>query len=184
MKDSESKRSVLREKEKQIDLKLNKLHADSKVQTEIDLLKSDKSSKENQIKKIRIHISEDLNSFFETEENEDLCDEINKDHKLKDLYEKRLKQVQTDLNGLEIKNKEIEKRQCSNDLKRKMIYDDLRSKEALLRKHEEQLIQIEDCISSPDDIEKFDTILENLQEEHKSNMDEKGFGDLINILII
>lgn len=155
-------------------MKLNRLHADSKIQTEIDLLKSDKSAKETQIKKIRIHISEDLNSFFDTDENEDLIDEINKDLKLKELFEKKLKQVQMDLNGLETKNKEIEKRQCSNELKRKMIYDELCSKEALLRKHEDQLIQIEDCISGPDEIEKFDTILENLQEEHKSNMDEKG----------
>ena len=38
--------------------------------------------KENQIKKIRIHINEDLNSFIETDENDELIDEINKDLEL------------------------------------------------------------------------------------------------------
>ena len=172
----ESKRSSLRKEESQIDTKLNKLHADSKAQTEIDLLKADKNSKEAEIKKIRLHIDEDLCLFFDVANNEDAVGELERAARLKHLYETRLKDVRSESNALELKNKEIEKRQCSGELKRKTAYEELRSKETLLRQYEDQLTtQLGECVTSPDDIERFDSVLEKLQEEHKANMDEKGF---------
>ena len=102
--------------------------------------------------------------------------ELERAARLKDLYETRLKDVRSESNALELKNKEIEKRQCSGELKRKTAYEELRSKETLLRQYEDQLTtQLGECVTSPDDIERFDSVLEKLQEEHKANMDEKGF---------
>lgn len=110
------------------------------------------------------------------ENNEDLIGDLKHDLRLKDLYETRLRDVKSELNALELKNKEIEKRQCSSEMKRKAAYDELRTKETLLRQYEDQLTtQLNDCITCPDDIEQFDSILEKLQEEHKANMDENGF---------
>lgn len=140
------------------------------------MLKADKSSKEDQIKKIRQRIDEELGLFFDVENNEDLIVDLKHDLRLKDLYETRLKDVKSELNALELKNKEIEKRQCSSEMKRKAAYDELRTKETLIRQYEDQLTtQLNDCITCPDDIGQFDSILEKLQEEHKANMDENGF---------
>ena len=178
---AETQRAALREKEKHAEVKLNKLHADSKNRTEIDMLKADKQAKEEQIRKLRRRIQEEIEAFFETdvEANEPLLKDIGNDLKLKSLFEKKLRTVLAELVSLENKHKEIEKRVCSIELKRKMHFDELRLKETQLRECEDKLLQIEDCIATQSDIDKFDSILEKLQEEHKSNLDEVWLFQLI-----
>ena len=63
--DLEAERAQLRNKEMKLDKKLNKLHENSKIQTEIELLKADKQSKDEQIRKIKLRIKEDCDSFLE-----------------------------------------------------------------------------------------------------------------------
>jgi hypothetical protein len=69
------------------------------------------------------------------------------------------------------KRKEIEKRLCSVELKRKMLSDDLRTKEKQMRDHEDKLLQLVD----ESDLDRFDAILEQLQLDHTNFLDEKGF---------
>ena len=61
----EANRVQLRKKEVKLDEKLNKLHQNSKIQTEIELLKADKQSKDDQLRKIKIRIKEDCDAFLE-----------------------------------------------------------------------------------------------------------------------
>ena len=56
-----------------------------------------------------------------------------------------------------------------------MAFDEVRTKENQLRNYEDKLMQVPECITSETDIERFDSILEKLQEEQKQWLDEKGF---------
>jgi len=173
----EENRSKLRHKELKLDSKINEMHSNAKHQTEVDLLKQDKQSKDEQIRKIRLRIKDEIENFFDEEDDslKPSSKELNNDINLKSLFEIKYKKVLTDLNGFETKQKDIDKRLCSNELKRKMCYDELRQKESQLREYEDKLLQLDDCILCQDDIEKFDSILEKLQENNKNFLDEKGF---------
>lgn len=100
----------------------------------MDLLGRDVVNKEDQIRKLRLNIDEELVSFFE--DDDQLIEEIGEDFRLKHLFDERMRQVQAELSALEVKFKEVEKRQTSNDMKRKMMQDDLRAKETQLREFE------------------------------------------------
>lgn len=169
----ESEKSGLKTKEMSLESKINKCHLNSKFKTEINLLKNDKQFKTDQIRKIKIHIEEELESFFEDSDNLSLIK--GNDLKLKSLFESETKDLNSRLAACQEKRKDIEKRLCSNELKRKMLNDDLRSKENQIRSYEDTLLGLNEFIVNEDDIDRFDSILEKLQEEQKSLLDEKGF---------
>ena len=167
----EASKETLKAKESGLDAKINKLHASSKFKTELDLLRKDKQAKEDQIRRIKIRINDELDTFFN-----DFADfKPNDNLKLKTNFEVQFKKVSAQLSAYKEKQKEIEKNLCSNEMRRKMLYDDLRAKENKLRECEDQLLQLSDCIASVDDIERYDEIFENLQIENKNLLDEKGF---------
>ena len=167
IKQLESKQTSLKTGESTLDAKISKLHANSKFKTEIDLLHKDKKTKEDQIRKIKIHIQDDMDTFFEEAKIEDA--------NLKSAFESRLKKVTNEWQTLRDKQKEIDKRSYSNELRRKTLYDDLRGKEAKLRECEDKLLELSECITSAEDIEKYDEIYESLSNEHEESVKEKGF---------
>jgi hypothetical protein len=61
------------------------------------------------------------------------------------------------------KQREIEKRTITSELKRKTLFDDLRSKEAKLRECEDKLLEFSECFTSTEDIDRFDEINEVLE---------------------
>lgn len=171
LKELESSRGDLRSRELKLDARISEMHANAKHQTEVDLLKQDKQSKDEQIRKIRLRIKDDLEAFFEDDFESDLRNDLN----LKTVFENKSKTVLNDLTSYQNKKKEIEKRLYSNEMKRKMHYDDLRAKEAQLRQYEDKLMQLDDCILTPDDIENYDGIFQKVQESHRALLDENGY---------
>ncbi|CAF0934284.1 unnamed protein product [Brachionus calyciflorus] len=173
IKKIEQERSTLKKNEQNLDLAINKWHMNSKVKTEINMLRNDKKSKLDQIRKIKIHIEEDLDNFFQDSDNYNLVK--SNDSRLKGIFESECRELGLKLTNLENNRKDIDKRLCAQELKRKMLNDDLRSKENKLRNYEDKLLGLNDLITSESDIERFDSILEKLQEEQKNFLDEKGF---------
>jgi DNA repair protein RAD50 len=176
--DLELKKSALKRREVELDDKITRLHADSKIKTEIDLLKREKDSKESQIRKIKNQIRDELETFFKLDDSDSSLNKqrfLSDDLNLKEKFDVDMKKMLAKLSSCEEKQKECEKRLYSSELKRKMLYDEQRVKETQLRECEDRLLQLTDCIQSQADIENYDRILEDLQEKHKNNMDEKGF---------
>ncbi len=124
----EIQRTQLREKEMGLDVKLNKLHAQSKVHSELDMLNKDRDGKIEQIRKLRITVNEEMNVLFKGEMIED--------EKLKEVYEEKVRRIQSELSGLEGKFREVEKRHTGNELRKKMMLEEMRGKETQMRKHE------------------------------------------------
>jgi DNA repair protein RAD50 len=171
----ELERMELKREETDLDAKITRYHQNSKIRTEINMLKNYKQSKMDQVRKIKIHIEEDFEKFFEDSSKPTSSLKSLNDAKLKTLFDSECKDLIQKLQQHEEKRKDIDKRLCSNELKRKMFQDELRAKEAQLRACEDKLLQVNDMIVSESDIEKFERILESLQEEHVNLLDEKGY---------
>lgn len=77
------------------------------------------------------------------------------------------------LSSTDEKRKEIEKRACAAELRRKMLSDESRSKETRLRECEDKLMQA--LGGDETDLDRFDSTLEQLEAEFKNLVDEKGF---------
>jgi hypothetical protein len=153
---------------------INKWHTNSKVRTELNMLKNDKKTKMDQIRKIKLHIDEDLESFFEHLSSKELSSIKSNDSRLKSVFESECKELTCRAASVDEKRKEIEKRLVSSEMKRKMLSDDYRMKERQLRSHEDKLLQLNDLIVTESDIEKFEGILEQLKQDHLTLLDEKG----------
>ena len=175
----ESNIEELQQTEATLDKKLNKMHENAKFQTEINMLKSDKKSKEEQIRKIRMRINEDLESFFGLDEDSDekfeLGRRIKNDLSLKALFETEQKRLLEELAKTQGDHKEMERTVYLSELNRKNLFNEQRQKESQFRECEDKLLQHTDCISELSEIERFDEILENLKEQQKTSTDEKGF---------
>jgi len=167
IKDFEEKQVNLRLVESDLDARISKLHLNSKAKTEIDLLVKDKTSKCDEIRKIKMRNREDIETFFDQEQIDDAS--------LKSSFESRLKKIAGEMAIFKDKQREIEKRTITTDLKRKTLFDDLRSKEAKLRECEDKLLEFSECFSSAEDIDRYDEINEVLEADHKANVEEKGF---------
>lgn len=170
----ESERASLKQQESKIDAEVNKWHQSSKIRTEVNMLKNDKKSKLDQIRKIKIRIEEDFESFFDHLNKSQLNQLKADDLKLKQTFEAECRELNSKTSSLEEKRKEIEKRLVTDEAKRKMINDNLRAKQNAMRACEDKLLQVNDLIVSESDIEKFDTILEELNQQHLNLLDEKG----------
>ncbi len=157
-----------------MDTVINKWHTNSKVRTELNMLKNDKKTKMDQIRKIKLHIDEDLENFFQHLSPQELNSIKSNDSKLKIVFETECKELTYKAASLEEKRKDIEKRLVSNEMKRKMLSEDYRLKEGQLRSYEDKLLQLNEMIVSESDIEKFESILEQLKQDHLALLDEKG----------
>jgi DNA repair protein RAD50 len=167
IKDYEKKQVNLRLVESDLDARISKLHLNSKAKTEIDLLVKDKTSKCDEIRKIKMRNQEDIETFFDQEQIGDA--------NLKSSFESRLKKIGGEMAIFKDKQREIEKRTITSELKRKTLFDDLRSKEAKLRECEDKLLEFSECFTSTEDIDRFDEINEVLEADHKNIVGEKGF---------
>jgi hypothetical protein len=158
-----------------VDAAINKWHTNSKIRTEINMLRGDKKAKTDQIRKIKLRIDEDLDSFFQDvcAPNELIAIKAN-ESKLKSRFEAECRELTSAASSLNEKRKETEKKMMAGDMKRRMLSDDLRAKESQLRSYEDKLLQLNDLITTESDIEKFDDILEKLKEDHLKLLDEKG----------
>lgn len=111
--------------------------------------------------------------------------EISSDLELKSVFERECRELAKMLTSTDEKRKEVEKRVCAAELKRKMLSDESRSKEARLRDCEDRLLKAlgdgdgdnDDVLdsSSVSDLEQFDAVLDKLESEFKTLVDEKGF---------
>ena len=147
------------------------------------MLKNDKKAKQEQIRKIKLHIDEDFANFFEHLSSKELNAVKTNDAKLKSVFEAECRELVTKAASFDEKRKDIEKRLCSTELKRKMLGDDLRSKQTQLRDYEDKLLQLSESIVSESDIDKFESILEQLQEQHLTLLDEKGILELFDLYL-
>ncbi len=127
----EIQRSQLREKEMSLDGRLNWLHAESKVQTELDMLRRDRAGRAEQVRKLRAAIKEEMQELLGAE-----AVEAAEDGRLREVYEEAVRRVQAELGGLEARSREAEKRHTGNELRRKMMQEEVRGKEAQMRKCE------------------------------------------------
>jgi len=127
----EMQRSQLREKEMSLDGRLNRLHAESKVQTEMDMLRRDRAARAEQVRKLRATIKEEMQELLGAE-----AIEATEDGRLREVYEEAVRRVQAELGGLEARSREAEKRHTGNELRRKMMQEEVRGKEAQMRKCE------------------------------------------------
>jgi hypothetical protein len=127
----EIQRSQLREKEMSLDGRLNRLHAESKVQTELDMLRRDRAGRAEQVRKLRAAIKEEMQELLGAE-----AVEAAEDGRLREVYEEAVRRVQAELGGLEARSREAEKRHTGNELRRKMMQEEVRGKEAQMRKCE------------------------------------------------
>jgi hypothetical protein len=62
--------------------------------------------------------------------------EATEDGRLQEVYEEAVRRVQAELGGLEGRSREAEKRHTGNELRRKMMQEEVRGKEAQMRKCE------------------------------------------------
>lgn len=102
---------------------------------------------------------------------------------MKSVFERECRELAKMLTSTDEKRKEVEKRVCAAELKRKMLSDESRSKETRLRDCEDRLLKAlcggdNDAdldSSSVSDLEQYDAILDKLESEYKTLVDEKGF---------
>lgn len=167
MNDYEQKQANLKLTESDLDGRISKLNLNSKFKTEIDLLVKDKTSKFDEIRKIKMRNQEEIETFFEGERVEDV--------NLKSAFEKRLKNLTNEISTYKNKQKDIERRLITENCKRQTFFDDFRGKEAKLVECEDKLLEFSECFSSSEDIDRFDEISENLEKNHKNVLEEKGF---------
>ena len=167
----ENEKLDLKKKEISLNSFINKIHSNSKYQVEHDMLKKDKEVKIDQIRKIRIRINLDIQTFFSNETTKDINDLT-----IKSTFEKECKELSSDLSICEERQKEIEKLLYSNEIKRKNDFESIRSKQNEAREYEDKIInELNGIINDLNDLEKYDEILNELKDKHKSLIDEKGF---------
>lgn len=166
----ETEKNELKAKLARLDDNINKCHMNSKHKTELKLLENEKKNKQDQIRKIKIHIEEELETFFGSDSQTSIAD-LN----LKSTFEQENKQLMSEIAAAESKRKELEKRVYSVELKRKMLNDELRMKDKQSREHEDSLLSMSDLITCESDIDRYDSILDQLQAEYTTQSDEKGF---------
>lgn len=97
---------------------------------------------------------------------------------LKTVFEQESRQLVSLLTSSDEKRKEVEKRVCAAELKRKMLSDEVRSKETRVRACEDRLMAAMSSGGDGDDesdLERFETMLEKLETDFKTFVDEKGF---------
>lgn len=95
---------------------------------------------------------------------------------MKSVFEQECRQLTSLLTSTDEKRKEIEKRVCAAELKRKMLSDESRNKEARLRVCEDKLAQALDDEGNESDLEeRFDSTLDKLNSSYKALVDDKGF---------
>jgi DNA repair protein RAD50 len=178
LKQLDAQRIALKANETKMDEQLSRMHENAKFQTSIELLKNDKQLKEEQIRKTKLRIKEDLDGFFEFA-NENASEERTAskiaDAELKPIFELEYKRMLDEMSDLQQKHKEIDKKSYSIETKRKALYDDMRHKETKMRDLECKLLDSNELISSQSEIEKFDAILDKLEQQQKTYLDEKGF---------
>nr|AGH55903.1 Rad50 [Brachionus manjavacas] len=164
----------LKQREQDIDAKINKWHQNSKLQTELSMLRNEKKAKQEQIRKIKMHIEEDMENFFDQSEN--LMTAKSDDSMLKAIFDVECKDLDSQLGSLESSRKDLDKNLSSNEFKRKMFNDDFRSKEKQLRNYEDILLNLNDLITNDTDIDRNSIpFWKKLQDEQKNLLDEKGF---------
>ena len=108
-----------------------------------------------------------METFFESEKVDDAA--------LKSSFESKLKKLSAEITVCKDKQKEIDKRSITSELKRKTLSDDLRCKESKLRDCEDKLLEFDECITSVEDIDRFEEIHDSLELEHKIIVEEKGY---------
>jgi DNA repair protein RAD50 len=167
----ENEKLELKKKEFALNALVNEMHSNSKYQVELDVLEKDKEFKMNQLRKIKIRINHDIQSFFTTE-NKKIINDLN----LKEVFEQECKDLFLKLSSFEEKHKEIEKQLYSNEIKRKNDFETIRSKQNEVREYEDKIMnQLNGLINNINDIDNYDVILNELKDKHKSLIDEKGF---------
>lgn len=163
----------LKQKELEIDEKIKIWHQNSKLQTELAMLRNEKKIKLDQIRKTKIHIEEDMENFFANSDNYSAIK--SNDSMLKTMFESENKELDSQLISCESNRKDLDKNLSSNEFKRKMLNEDLRTKEKQLTNYEDTLLNLNELITNESDIDQFDSILDKLKEEQKNLLDEKGF---------
>jgi DNA repair protein RAD50 len=167
----ETEKLEFKKKETSLNILINKVHSSSKYQVERDLLIKDKEVKMDQIRKIKIRINEDIQSFF-SNNNIKTIDDLN----LKSTFEGECKNLISKLSSYEKKQKEIEKLLYSNEIKRKNDFDSIRSRQNEVREYEDKIMnELNGIINDLNDLDKYDEILKELKDKHKFLIDEKGF---------
>jgi DNA repair protein RAD50 len=169
----ENEKNNLKRRESLINNRINTIHTNSKFQFELDLLNKDKDTKIDQIRKIRYHINQDIDSFFF--QNDVSNNSIN-DTNLKMMFEKESRELTKKLTEYENKQKDVEKQLFSHDLKRKNDLETIRLKESEMKECENIILnELVGYINDENDLERYDEILDELKEKHKSIIDEKGY---------
>lgn len=74
----EKEQSRVRLKQTQMDEKIAKWHANSKSKTELEMMRNDKRTKQDQIRRNKQHVEEDLDKFFEMSDNSQVLENIPK----------------------------------------------------------------------------------------------------------
>lgn len=173
IKQLESSKLNLKQKEMEIDAKIKTWHQNSKLQTELSMLRSEKKIKLDQVRKTKILIEEDMENFFA--HSDTLSVIKSNDSMLKSIFESEYKELDTQLVSLESSRKDLDKNLSSNEFKRRMLNEDFRAKEKQLTNYEDTLLNLNELITNESDIDRFESILDRLQEEQKIFLDEKGF---------
>lgn len=68
----EKEQSRVKSKQSQLDEKIAKWHANSKSKTELEMMRNDKRAKQDQIRRSKQHIEEELDKFFEMSDNSEV----------------------------------------------------------------------------------------------------------------
>lgn len=162
LKQLENERKILTNELNLVSKKLDIIHENTAVNTEIELLKRDKTLKEENIKKIRLRHKDEFYEFFGDEFN------VFKNAEIKSQFDSNYLMLLSNIESFELKNKNTNKTLISLESNRKTLNEQL-------RKCEQEYRLCEDKLQLIDSIDDFDINLSMKKEESRTLMDEKGF---------
>ena len=174
----DARKQALKRHERRLNERIAHVHANMKYAMERDMLRRERSGRDEQLRKIRCRIGDDLEAFFGEEPADSDDAEL---RTLKTRFEAECGKLAGEMSACQQRQREIEKRFCAAEMKRKTDSETLRGKERELRECEDALLNdaelTDDAYMMRDlaDVERFDDIMAEVAEKKSALLDEKGY---------
>ncbi|CAF3607338.1 unnamed protein product [Rotaria sp. Silwood1] len=156
----EQKRIQLQLQLKDLNNEIDNLLVNSKINTEYEMFKKEKSERDEQIRKIKVRHHEILTSIFQGSIPED-------ESNIYIQFEKEHRKLQQNRSTLERQIQDIRRQLSGKEEKRRLLVDELKRKDSLRNEYTDRLQeQLNGQI--------YDKYLEKLSNDVKQKQDEKG----------
>jgi chromosome segregation ATPase len=133
---------AMKKKLDKLNMELDEMHKHTAVQTQIDMLKNDRKARVNNIERIKREHETDFSEFF------GMSLSRIQDSQLKKKYDEVLKNLQSSINAIQVKNKELNREVNIKESKLASLNDELYIKEKQFMEYEVKLQKLGICFTA------------------------------------